>query len=76
LKRNLLRILISTLAMAAILFGLHQGLMSYFIAGHFKGMLALAVTIAVAIGVYFGLIFLQKVIDVGSIKQSLKGEGI
>jgi putative peptidoglycan lipid II flippase len=76
LKRNLVRILISTFVMAAILFGLHHGLMSWFVAGHFKGMLALAITIAVAIGAYFGLIFLQKVIDVGSIKQSLKGEGI
>jgi putative peptidoglycan lipid II flippase len=75
-KRNMIRISIATIVMCILLYVFHQLLMTWFDAGHFKALLALVITMAVAGGAYMGLMFVQKVIDVKLIKQSLKGQGI
>lgn len=76
LKKNMLRILGATVAMGAVLFVLSHVLADWFAAGHLKALIALAITIALAGGVYLSLIFVQKVIDLKTVKQSIKGQGI
>lgn len=75
-KRNMTCITIATAVMCVLLYVLHHVLIAWFAEGHFKALLALAITMAVSGSAYLGLMFIQKVIDVKSIKQSLKGQGI
>lgn len=74
LKKNLLRIFLATLVMSAILFGFHTGMAAWFAAGSIKALLALGITITVGGIAYLGLIFVQKVIHLKTLKQSFKGQ--
>ena len=76
LKKNLLRILLAAIVMSVVLFGCQMALAQFFAAGHIRALLALGVTIALGGGVYLALIFIQKVIDLKTVKQSLKGQGV
>jgi len=76
LKRNLFRILVATIAMCVVLFIFRALLSDYFAAGHIKALLALGATISFGGLVYLALIFLQKVIDLKTVRQSIKGQGI
>jgi putative peptidoglycan lipid II flippase len=74
LKKNIMRILSATIAMAVILYAMHTALHTWFDIVGIKALLALAATAGLGGGVYLLLIFGQKVVDLKSIKQSFKGQ--
>jgi putative peptidoglycan lipid II flippase len=74
MRRNLVMIMVACCAMGVVLVGCHMGLLHYFMQGGLVRMVALAATIGLAGLVFAGLIFGLKVLNLASIKQSLKGE--
>lgn len=76
LKDNIQSIFVACTVMALILAGCHFILIDFFLGSGIKRLIALAVTILLAGGAYLALIFLMKVLDLKTLKQSLKGEGV
>lgn len=76
LKNNVQSIFIACTVMAIVLMACHFLFLNMFLGSGIKRLIALAVTMLLAGGAYAGLIVKLKVINIHTIKESLKGEGV
>jgi len=76
LKENLQYILVACSVMAVILAVSHFLFVNFYLGTTIQRLFALAVTMALAGGAYLALIFIMKVVNLKTLKESLKGEGI